>query len=76
MTRPQQESSSRPGRCPSCNSRQKSMHPATQADGGEVLYLCPDSWHDGDPVTELARQQAAEGITGLHWDNLGHGGAA
>jgi hypothetical protein len=51
------------------------MHPATQADGGEVLYICPDSWHDGDPVTELARQQAAEGITGLHWDNLGHGGA-
>ena len=26
--------------------------------------------------TQARRQQAAEGITGLHWDNLGSGGAS
>lgn len=32
--------------CPSCESPQPSMHPATQAEGGEVLYICPDPWHE------------------------------
>lgn len=49
----------RPLRCPSCGSRQKSMHPAISG-GGEVVRICPDQWHDGDPVTEHARQQQAE----------------
>jgi hypothetical protein len=47
------------GRCPTCRSRQPSMHPAVSG-GGEVTMICPDSWHDGDPVTEEARQRVAD----------------
>lgn len=31
------------------------MHPAVSG-GGEVTSVCPDKWHDGDPVTEKARR--------------------
>jgi hypothetical protein len=31
-------------RCPTCNSPQPSMHPAT-AEGGEVCHICPDPYH-------------------------------
>lgn len=33
-----------PFRCPTCESRQPSMHPAA-GDGGEVTSLCPDPFH-------------------------------
>lgn len=31
-------------RCPSCNSPDPKLHPATQFEG-EVIYICPDSFH-------------------------------
>jgi hypothetical protein len=46
---------SSPTECPTCGSRQPSMHPAV-GGGGEVTSLCPDPFHNGDPVTENARQ--------------------
>jgi hypothetical protein len=30
------------------------MHPAVSG-GSEVTHICPDAFHDGDPVTEAAR---------------------
>jgi hypothetical protein len=35
------------------------MHPAVSG-GGEVTHICPDAFHDGDPVTEKARAFFAE----------------
>jgi hypothetical protein len=43
--RPGDLQGSRPDQCPTCESPNPAMHPATQADGGEV-NLCRDSWHD------------------------------
>ena len=53
---------------------------------GALCYCDIDEDHDGNgnlmnfpdpaPPTREAGKQAAEGITGLHWDNLGHGGTA
>ena len=34
--------------CPRCQSPSPSMHPAMQADGGEV-QPCPHPWHDPVP---------------------------
>jgi len=31
-------------RCPTCDSHNPRLHPALQADGGEV-QICPDDWH-------------------------------
>lgn len=31
-------------KCPTCESPSKQLHPALQADGGEV-HLCQDPWH-------------------------------
>jgi hypothetical protein len=48
---------SKPPRCPRCDSKAPNLHPAMQADGGEV-NLCLDPWHD-DEVTAKAREQTA-----------------
>jgi hypothetical protein len=49
----------RPTECPTCGARHPSMHPAVSG-GGEVTSLCPDKFHDGDPVTERARRYFSE----------------
>ena len=50
---------------------------------GALCYCDIDGDHDGKgnimfplfPLEpETGTQQANEGITGMHWDNLGHGG--
>jgi hypothetical protein len=45
------------GRCPRCHSPRPKLHPATQADGGEV-QMCPHSFHY-PPTPELDRQSQA-----------------
>ena len=42
--RPESDDESGTLRCPTCNSPQPSMHPAT-AEGGEVCHICPDQFH-------------------------------
>ncbi len=46
---------------------------------GSLCYCDIDGDHDGkgnimDPLFPLDTQEINEGITGLGWDNLGHGG--
>jgi hypothetical protein len=53
-------------------------------DGEPIGALCDcdiDADHDGTgdlmfPEPEASSRETREGITGLYWDNLGHGGAA
>ncbi len=47
----------RPNRCPTCDSPQPSMHPAVGA-GGEVMRVCPDSFH-ADALSRRAQRRWA-----------------
>lgn len=51
------EQSSRPERCPRCDSRMPSMHPAVSG-GGEVTKLCPDPWHSEADFDVATREQS------------------
>ena len=48
-------------KCPTCESPQPSMHPATQHEG-EVLKLCRDPWHK-PTAEEWEAEYRRQGLT-------------
>jgi hypothetical protein len=53
-------------KCPTCESPEPRLHPATQAEG-EVTHICPDPFH-GAAEKEMTREEMFEAGWGDHPD--------